>query len=166
MVMEIPLQLEDITEMAKNRIKNLKPTLNSRYEQGYINPESCKKLFPQMKHERIIFRSSYEKKFVYWLENNPSVKYWGSECLRIPYFYPPDGKTHSYYPDYFVEMVDGTKMVVEIKPHNQTQKPLNENCWGAKEYAKNMCKWKATQEFCKAKGFIFKVLTEKTINQL
>lgn len=37
-------------------------------------------------------------------------------------------ETHTYYPDYFVEMVDGTKIVVEIKPYNQTQKPVNENC--------------------------------------
>ena len=57
-------------------------------------------------------------------------------------------------------------MVVEIKPYNQTQKPLNENCWAAKEYVKNRCKWAAAIEFCKAKGYIFKILTEKTINQL
>ena len=119
-----------------------------------------------MKHERIIFRSSYEKKFIYWLENNPAVKYWGSECLKIPYFYPPDGKTHSYYPDYFVQMEDGTCLVVEIKPSSQTKKPVNENSWVGEAYRKNMCKWKATMEFCKAKGFQFKVITEKTISQI
>ena len=149
-----------------NKIKNLKPKLDGRYQQGYVNPESCKKLFPQMKHERIIFRSSYEKKFIYWLENNPAVKYWGSECLKIPYFYPPDGKTHSYYPDYFVQMEDGTCLVVEIKPSSQTKKPVNENSWVGEAYRKNMCKWKATMEFCKAKGFQFKVITEKTISQI
>ena len=84
-----------------NNIKQLKPRIDGRYTQGYINAESCKKLFPQMKFDKIIYRSSYEKKFVYWLENNPSVKYWGSECIKIPYFYVKDGKTHSYYPDYF-----------------------------------------------------------------
>ena len=141
------------------KIKNLKPKLDGRYQQGYINPESCKKLFPQMKHERIIFRSSYEKKFVYWLENNPSVKYWGSECLKIPYFYPGDGKTHSYYPDYFVEVVDGRKMVVEIKPSSQTVPPKSENNWYTQEYRKNMCKWKATKEFCENKGYIFRECT-------
>lgn len=146
-------------------IKNLSPSKKSRYRQGYIDPKSCKKLFDRLSNDKIIYRSSYELKFITWLENSSKVLHWGSECIRIPYLWV-DGTTHSYYPDYFVEMVDGTKMVVEIKPHNQTQKPLNENCWGAKEYAKNMCKWKATQEFCKAKGFIFKVLTEKTINQL
>lgn len=146
-------------------IKQLKPTKNSRYKQGYIDPRSCKKLFNQLSRERIIYRSSYELKFITWLEQSNLVKGWGSECFCIPYLFV-DGTTHRYYPDYFVEMVDGTKMVVEIKPYNQTQKPVNENCWAAKEYAKNMCKWKATLEFCEKKGYKFKVLTEKTIKQL
>ena len=55
-----------------------------------------------------------------------------------------------------VEMVDGTKMVIEIKPYNQTKKPLNENCWAAKEWSKNKCKWKAAMEFCENKGYKFK----------
>ena len=149
-----------------NNIKSFKPNKNSIYSQGSINPESCKKLFPQMKHDKIIYRSSYEKKFVSWLENNPEVKYWGSECLRIPYFYPKDGKTHSYYPDYVVQMQDNTLMIIEIKPSSQTTKPVNENTWVGEAYYKNMCKWKATLEFCKNKGYKFKILTEKTINQI
>lgn len=146
-------------------IKQLKPQHKSRYKQGYINPATCKKLFTSLSHDKIIYRSSYELKFIMWLESSDKVKGWGSECIKIPYYYI-DGKTHTYYPDYFVEMEDGAKMVVEIKPYNQTQKPVNENCWAMKEYSKNMCKWKATIEFCKAKGYTFKVLTEKTINQL
>lgn len=147
-------------------IKNLKPSKTSRYQQGYINPLSCKKLFPQLKYDKIIYRSSYEKKFIVWLESNKTVKYWGSECFGIPYYYAVDEKTHTYYPDYFVEFEDGTFCVVEIKPLNQTTKPLNENCWTHKEYIKNMCKWKATKEFCEAKGYKFKILTEKTIEHL
>jgi hypothetical protein len=146
-------------------IKDFKPIKDGRYSQGYINPSSCKKIFPQMKTDKIIYRSSYERKFIAWLENNEQVKNWGSECIRIPYLYI-DGKMHSYYPDYFVEMVDGTKMVVEIKPSSQTKRPVNENTWVGKEYRKNMCKWKATMEFCQAKGYKFKILTEKTINML
>jgi len=146
-------------------IKDFKPIKDGRYSQGYINPSSCKKIFPQMKTDKIIYRSSYERKFIAWLENSEQVKNWGSECIRIPYLYI-DGKMHSYYPDYFVEMVDGTKMVVEIKPSSQTKRPVNENTWVGKEYRKNMCKWKATMEFCQAKGYKFKIITEKTINNI
>ena len=57
-------------------------------------------------------------------------------------------------------------MVIEIKPSSQTKKPLNENSWAGEAYIKNMCKWKATMEFCKAKGYLFKILTEKTIENI
>lgn len=147
-------------------IKNLKPSKSSRYKQGYINPLSCKKLFPQLKYDKIIYRSSYEKKFIVWLESNKSIKYWGSECFGIPYYYIVDEKNHTYYPDYFIEFEDGSFCVVEIKPSNQTTKPLNENCWAYKEYVKNMCKWAAAKEFCESKGYKFKILTEKTIEHL
>jgi hypothetical protein len=146
-------------------IKQLKPQRDSRYKQGYINPKSCKKLFESISNEPIIYRSSYEYKFIVWLENDRRVKAWGSECICIPYMYS-DGTTHRYYPDYFVEMVDGTKMVIEIKPSSQTRKPVNENCWLAKEYSKNVCKWKEAMKYCKKKGYEFRILTEKTINQL
>jgi hypothetical protein len=86
--------------------------------------------------------------------------------LQIPYYSGLDGKTHTYNPDYVVEMINGDVMVVEIKPYNQTIKPINENCWAYREYIKNMYKWKAAKEMCDAKGYKFKILTEKTINQL
>lgn len=148
-----------------NNIKNLKPSKSSRYKQGYIDASTCKKLFPQLKNDKIIYRSSYERKFMIWLETNKTVKHWGSECVKIPYYYV-DGKIHNYYPDYFVEFEDGTCTIVEIKPHNQTIKPINENCWAYNEYIKNMCKWRSTKEFCEAKGYKFKILTEKTIERL
>lgn len=149
-------------------IKSLNPSKSSRYKQGYINNNSCKKLFPGLERTKIIFRSSYELKFIQWLENNNDVKYWGSECFWIPYFSVLDGKTHKYYPDYFVEMNNGKYYVIEIKPYSQTKKPniINENNWYNREYIKNQCKWKATIEYCKNKGFTFKVLTEKTIENL
>ena len=62
--------------------------------------------------------------------------------------------------------VDGRKMVVEIKPSSQTVPPKSENNWYTQEYRKNMCKWKATKEFCENKGYIFRIFTEKTIYNL
>lgn len=149
-----------------NNIKQLKPSKQSRYEQGYVNLKSCKKIFPQLKQEKVIYRSSYEKYFIIWLESCKKVKYWGSECLCIPYTSAIDGKIHHYYPDYFIELEDGTGVVVEVKPFNQTQKPINENSYAHKEYVKNISKWKAAQEFCNKKGYQFKIITEKTIDKL
>lgn len=144
-------------------IKNLKPSKKSRYVQGYVNPHTCKKLIDKSKP--IIYRSSYEKKFIVWLEGSKRVAHWSSECIRIPYLYV-DGKMHSYYPDYYVEFEDGSRMLVEIKPLNQTKPPVNENAWASREWVRNSCKWKAAQEFCCNKGIQFKILTENTINKL
>ena len=63
-----------------NNIKQLKPRKNGRYNQGYINQLSCKKLFPQLKVENIIYRSSYEKKFIY-LQVPHGRKKDAGECL-------------------------------------------------------------------------------------
>lgn len=147
-------------------IKNIKPSLNSRYQQGYVNTSACTKLFPSCKQERIIYRSSYEKKFIIWAENNPDVVHWGSECVEIPYFSRVDNKTHRYYPDFLLEFTDGTLMLVEIKPKNQTVKPVNESSYAAREYIRNKCKWAAALEWCRARGIKFKILTEKTIENM
>ena len=149
-----------------NPIKSLKRSRSSRYSQGYIDPSTCKKLIPGLKSEKIIYRSSYERKFLIWLETCPSVKSWGSECISIRYFSALDNKYHTYYPDYFVETTNGEKWVVEIKPHNQTIKPINENAWGYREYIKNVCKWREAKKFCDANGYQFKIFTERTIERL
>ena len=108
-------------------IKNLKPKKNGRFKQGYINPESCKKLYENLKNEPIIYRSSWERRFITWCESSPKVVAWGSECIHIPYYNPVDQKTHNYYPDFVVELVNGDKLVVEIKPENQTVRPTTES---------------------------------------
>lgn len=146
-------------------IKQFKPNKRGRYEQGYINPSSCKKLFKSQTNEPIIFRSSYERTFVYWLESCERVKYWASECIKIPYEYI-DGKTHNYYPDYIVEMENGDKLVIEIKPKNQTIRPVNENSKSYEMYVRNMCKWKAAKRYCEMNGYKFQILTEETISRL
>ncbi len=144
-------------------IKELRPSAKSRYEQGYVNPNSCKKLFESLRGEPIIFRSSLEKKFVTWCETNSKVKAWGSECMQIPYWDPRDEKTHTYNPDFAVEMVDGKKIIVEIKPYSQSIKPKYpyREDWNWNNYIKNTLKWKAAKEYLDARGIGFVVVTEK-----
>ena len=144
-------------------IKSLKPSRASRYVQGYINPRSCKKLINRT--EPVIYRSSYEKRFIMWCESSSSVRAWGSEGIAIPYI-TPDGAQHTYYPDFFIEQSDGTRCVIEIKPSNQTVPPVNENAWARREWVKNSAKWAAAAEFCKARGMKFKILTEQTVSRL
>lgn len=146
-------------------IKELKPKKYGRYQQGYIKNSACKKLFPSLKQQPIIFRSSYERKLVYWFESNPDVKYWGSECISIPYMYT-DQHMHTYYPDYYVEMKNGDRILIEVKPKNQTIKPDEGNTYAYETWIKNMCKWKAAKKFCEDRNIKFQILTEQTIAHL
>ena len=66
-------------------IKSLKPSKSSRYQQGYIDRSSCKKIFEGLQHEQVIYRSSYELKFITWLENCKDVKAWDYEGINAPY---------------------------------------------------------------------------------
>ena len=100
-----------------------------------------------------------------WCEFSRFVKYWGSECVEIPYV-GLDGKTHRYYPDYFLEMENGDKIIVEIKPKSQTIKPLNQNCYAWQQWQKNCLKWKAAKEWCERNGMKFWILTEDTISRM
>ena len=45
----------------------------------------------------IIYRSSWELKFMKWCDNNTSVLEWGSETMIIPYKSPVDSKVHRYF---------------------------------------------------------------------
>jgi len=76
---------------------------------------------------KIICRSSWERRFCIFLDKTESVKRWSFETLKIPYLSPKDNDIHIYYPDFIVEKrgFDGkTKtLVIEIKPHKQTKEP-------------------------------------------
>lgn len=117
----------------------------------------------------IVYRSGLEFKYMMMLDLDPNVKSWASEELPINYLKPTDMKVHRYFIDFIVWMVDGTKYMVEIKPDAQTRPPkrgtkrpktfLKE----AETWAVNEAKWKAAEAFCKEKGFLFRIVTEKDL---
>lgn len=122
----------------------------------------------------IVYRSSWELTFMKCCDTNTSVLKWGSEELHIPYFFPPDRKWHRYFPDFLMKVRTKTGGVetwlVEVKPSAQTRiptfKPNASSRRVMKEsltYAKNQAKWKAASEYCQARGWIFRILTEKDI---
>lgn len=148
--------------MTSKSIKQFRPSRNSRYKQGYINTNTCKKLLDHT--NPVIYRSSYEISFIRWMEASRKVRGWASECVCIPYFL--NGRQRRYFPDFYLEMADGTRLLVEIKPKNQTTPPLNENSWAWQTWITNCHKWKAAQEWCTHHGMGFKIITENTIHRL
>ena len=120
----------------------------------------------------IIWRSTWEKRVMEWLDRSDNVVYWASEELVIKYYSPIDNKIHRYFPDFTVKIKkkDGTVMthVLEVKPEYQTKQPVMKRktkrfLEEQVTYIVNQSKWKAATEFCKDRGWIFQVLTEKDL---
>lgn len=148
-------------------IKNNRPKRNSGFVQGYMSINECQKykgIGP------IIFRSSWERKFCLYCERTPSIKWWSSESLTIKYFSPLDNKYHNYFPDFLVNLEDGSTIIVEVKPKAQlvkpdppkrkTKKSVESFKWLFTEYVKNMAKKAAAEDFAKVRGWKFMIVTE------
>jgi hypothetical protein len=123
--------------------------------------------------DNIIFRSSWERRVMVYLDDHPSIVEWSSEEIIIPYVSPIDNRYHRYYVDFFLKIKtkDGqTKtMLWEIKPAAQTQQPEKKKRvtrqyitevmrWGVNE-----AKWRAATEYCLDKGWEFRLITEKDL---
>jgi hypothetical protein len=118
----------------------------------------------------IIWRSTWERQVMNWLDLSDNVIYWSSEELVIKYYSPVDNKVHRYFPDFIVKIKkrDGKVMthVIEVKPEYQTKQPTQKKktkrfIEESITYVVNQSKWKAAEEFCKDRGWVFQVLTEK-----
>lgn len=124
-------------------------------------------------YRNIIYRSSWELKFMNYCDSRPNVLEWGSEEIAIPYRSPLDRKIHRYFVDFYVKMVDSdgkiSKYLIEIKPKRQTiapkpqQRKTKSYLYEVTEYVKNEAKWTAAKEFCLDKGWQFLILTENEL---
>lgn len=122
----------------------------------------------------IVFRSSWERRFMRYCDDTTGVLKWASEEFHIPYVSPADGHLHRYFPDFFitVKTTTGTKsFVIEIKPAHQTVQPQPKKRQTRRymtevvTYGVNMAKWAAAEELCRQKGWHFLVLTEQHLFQ-
>ena len=117
----------------------------------------------------IVYRSSWERKFMRYLDGNVSVIKWASEEIQIPYYNPVKKRMAKYYPDFYMEYKtkDGKtkKSLIEVKPKRETKPPVykrrTKNVLIAEAmYSQNRAKWAAAEEFCLDNGLEFKIITE------
>lgn len=121
----------------------------------------------------VIYRSSWELKFMRWCDDSPSVLEWGSETVIIPYKSPIDNNIHRYFVDFYIKTkdVEGkvTKFLIEIKPERFTKPPpipkrqTKQFIQEVFNFGVNQSKWKAADSFCKDRGWKFLVLTEREL---
>lgn len=145
---------------------------DSKYCQGKFKPVNPTKY--KGDPTNIIFRSSYELKFMEYCDLNESINEWRSEEFFIPYISPVDGKVHRYFPDFFVKYKDKNgndrTLVAEIKPQKDLNMPdqnpkRKTKSWAfkVKTWVINQAKWKAAREFCEDRKWEFRILTEKEL---
>lgn len=114
----------------------------------------------------IVMRSSWETMFANWCDKNPAIVKWSSEETIIPYRCPTDEKIHRYFVDFKITTKAGKTYLVEVKPMKQTQPPIypgrrtQRYLTESMTFIKNQAKWRAATEYCKDRGWEFKIITE------
>jgi hypothetical protein len=148
---------------------------------GKFKPKNPQKYVGDV--NKIIYRSSWERHFMNYVDLNENVTAWASEEIFIPYISPLDNEFHRYFPDFWMKVKnsDGVEetLVVEIKPAKEnamnedgTAKPLPPRGkklmrYYLKEVARwgvNDAKFQAAKVYCEERGWTFRVLTEKELN--
>jgi len=107
--------------------------------------------FPSLKtRQTVMWESQIERDFIYLLEFDNDVTFFKGQPERI--IYKHERKPHRYTPDFLVERNSITELV-EVKPASKVNDP------------KNIMKFLAGTEYCKTKGYTFKVVTDKQIRE-
>jgi len=172
---------------------NSKPN-NKNYTQGLYIPKYKEKVLKLNNQGGIYFRSSWEKKFMIYLDHNSNVKSWSSEGLKIPYQLIhnengiPSIKNHTYYPDFCYTILlkngDVKTVIAEIKPQkeyknvldikngtlnipeNASVKKLKNLEYDIKTARRNSEKWETMIEWCNKKRYSFIVITEEHLKRI
>ena len=118
---------------------------------------------------KIIYRSMWELRFMKYCDKNPYILEWSSEEIAIPYR-GLDKKIHRYFPDFKIKYRNARNEliveIIEVKPKKQTKAPSKKNNpYGrylkeARTYGINQLKWEAAEEYCKDRGYKFRIITE------
>jgi hypothetical protein len=151
------------------------PNKPGKFKQGYYKIKNVEKYLGNPVD--IVYRSSWEYKFMIYCDMNEQILKWGSEVFRIPYI---DYKGHSriYIPDFYLETKNTkheglmNRFLIEIKPEKEIREPeipvgnISEKKLKNLEYdlgvwQKNKYKWTYTVEWCKNRDMKFWLVTEK-----
>jgi hypothetical protein len=151
-------------------IKKVKPS--GDHKSGKYAPRNPDKYIGDI--HNIIYRSSWEYRFCIYCDTNDSILKWSSEPVAIDYYNPLDKKDHKYNVDFYIKVQreDQTEQdwIIEIKPENQTKKPIYEGVntlAKLKSYNRNMqiwitnqAKFKAAKIWAEKRGYKFGVVDE------
>lgn len=142
-----------------------------KYHKGKFKPRHPEKYVGD--HTNIIYRSSWELKFMNWCDSTSSILKWVSEETIIPYRCATDNRLHRYFVDFKIQVSsrDGINKtyLVEVKPDGQTRPPVypgrntKRYITESLTFMKNQSKWEAAVKYCKDRNWEFKIITEKDL---
>jgi hypothetical protein len=136
----------------------------ANFRQGFYEVKNSEKYVGKGKPK---FRSGWEMTFMMFLDSNDNVINWASEPVRIPYRNPLTGKMTMYVPDFIVTYRGPKETVcaelIEIKPKKQSLVESNMKDRDRAIVAINYAKWASAQQWAKANGLTFRVITEEDI---
>ena len=139
-----------------------------KYHQGLFKPRNPSKY--QGDYTKIIYRSSWEQKYMRWCDQNADILSWSSEELAIPYFNEMDQKWHRYFVDFKIDKKNRDDSVItyliEIKPRGQINKPqlrktkTKKYIQECETWVVNQTKWVFADKYAKERGWQFAVIDE------
>jgi hypothetical protein len=140
---------------------------------GYYTPVYYEKYTGKLP---IRIMSSWEAAFCRWADYSQAIVRWASEDIIIKFQDPIEpvkyGKPHwrSYYPDFTIETEKGEIFLIEVKPLKQTKPPVRSSkksqktlLLEIKTWRTNQAKFAAAENYCKRRGWKFKIITEKEL---
>lgn len=140
--------------------------------QGKFRPKNPEKY--QGDASNIIFRSSWERTVMNYLDLREEVQAWQSEEKCVWYYDPITKKKRRYFPDFIIKLKNSKGEIIvemiEVKPKRQIQGPPENpkrktKAWvkSVQTYITNMSKWEAAEEYCKERGWKFRLMSEDNI---
>lgn len=120
------------------------------------------------------YLSSYELAFFKFADAHSSVLEWGSEIVIVPYYNPVKQRKSRYYVDIFIKYQNKDNEIIseliEIKPSSDLKKPKagkgrkrSSVLYEQATFNTNIAKWQAAEKYAEARGWRFRIVTEKDI---
>lgn len=142
----------------------------TKYHQGIYTPRYPEKWIVSKEglgNGEIKFRSSWELRLMKWADMNSNIISVSSEPFPIQYYSEMDQKIRRYYIDFYVKTSDNRKILIEVKPHKETQpskaKQKKRFIEESITYTRNCNKWDAARKFCQKHGMEFVIMDEYSL---
>ena len=144
----------------------------TKHYKGFFRPRNPNKY--KGDPTNIVYRSLWEKKFMSYCDIREDIEQWQSEEVIIPYYDPVQKKWRRYFPDFLIKYKN-TKghyvtELIEVKPYKEVigppEKPKRKTkswMYAVQTYINNQAKWKAAEEYCENRGWVFRIITEKEL---